>query len=87
MSGDRSDAYVLRVLGYVRSPLTDPSQAPRQGDEGAPDAVLEMDPSVEPALRGLEPGDEVVVLTWLHLGDRRTLAVHPRGEAGRPSQS
>ena len=43
------DAYELRVLGYVRSPLTDPADAPRQGDEGAPDAVLELDPAVEPA--------------------------------------
>ena len=41
------DAYELRVLGYVRSPLTDPADAPRQGDEGAPDAVLELDPAVE----------------------------------------
>jgi tRNA-Thr(GGU) m(6)t(6)A37 methyltransferase TsaA len=81
---DTPDAYQLRVLGRVRSPLTDPRDAPRQGDEGAPDAVLELDPSVEPALAGLEPGADVVVLTWLHLGDRNTLAVHPRGEEMRP---
>jgi tRNA-Thr(GGU) m(6)t(6)A37 methyltransferase TsaA len=72
------------VLGYVRSPLTDPADAPRQGDEGAPDAALELDPAVEGALAGLVPGDEVVVVTWLHLGDRATLAVHPRGDASRP---
>ena len=78
------DAYELRVLGYVRSPLTDPAAAPRQGDEGAPDAVLELDPAVEGALAGLVPGDEVVVVTWLHLGDRTTLAVHPRGDTSRP---
>ena len=71
------DAYELRVLGYVRSPLTDPAEAPRQGDEGAPDAVLELDPAVEGALAGLVPGDEVVVVTWLHLGDR--------DDAGGPS--
>ena len=49
---DTPDAYQLRVLGRVRSPLTDPRDAARQGDEGAPDAVLELDPSVEPALAG-----------------------------------
>jgi tRNA-Thr(GGU) m(6)t(6)A37 methyltransferase TsaA len=80
----RPDAYELRVLGYVRSPLTDTAQAPCQGDEGAPDAVLEIDPSVGPALAGLGPGDDVVVLTWLHLGDRTTLEVHPRGDTTRP---
>jgi tRNA-Thr(GGU) m(6)t(6)A37 methyltransferase TsaA len=84
MSDGRSDAYEVRVLGHVRSPLTDPADAPRQGDEGAPDAVLELDPAVEGALAGLVPGDEVVVVTWLHLGDRTTLAVHPRGDTNRP---
>ena len=70
------DAYELRVLGYVRSPLTDPADAPRQGDEGAPDAVLELDPAVEGALAGLCRATGVVVVTWLHLGDR--------DDAGRP---
>jgi tRNA-Thr(GGU) m(6)t(6)A37 methyltransferase TsaA len=84
MSDGPSDAYEVRVLGHVRSPLTDPADAPRQGDEGAPDAVLELDPAVEGALAGLVPGDEVVVVTWLHLGDRTTLAVHPRGDTNRP---
>lgn len=83
-AGTSRQAYELRVLGYVRSPLTDPADAPRQGDEGAPDAALELDPAVEGALAGLVPGDEVVVVTWLHLGDRATLAVHPRGDASRP---
>jgi tRNA-Thr(GGU) m(6)t(6)A37 methyltransferase TsaA len=84
MSDARPGAYELRVVGHVRSPLTDPSQAPRQGDEGAPDAVVEVLPSVEAALDGLAAGDDVVIVTWLHLGDRDTLAVHPRGDASRP---
>jgi tRNA-Thr(GGU) m(6)t(6)A37 methyltransferase TsaA len=67
----------------VRSPLRNVADAPRQGDEGAPDAVLELDPSVEPALAGLEAGSAIVVLTWLHLADRSTLAVHPRGDLTR----
>ncbi|HWI33549.1 MAG TPA: tRNA (N6-threonylcarbamoyladenosine(37)-N6)-methyltransferase TrmO [Lapillicoccus sp.] len=78
------DAYELRVLGYVRSPLAALADAPKQGDEGAPDAVLEMEPSVGPALNGLRPGDQVVVITWLHLGNRETLTVHPRGDISRP---
>jgi tRNA-Thr(GGU) m(6)t(6)A37 methyltransferase TsaA len=80
----QQDTYEVAVLGHVRSPLTDPADAPRQGDEGAPDAVLELDPTYAPALAGLAPGDDVVVLTWLHLGDRETLAVHPRGDTTRP---
>ena len=82
MSGP--ETYELRVLGYVHSPISDPADAARQGDEGAPDAVVELDPGVEPALAGLEAGIDVVVLTWFHLGDRGTLAVHPRGDLSRP---
>ena len=32
----------LRVIGHVRSPLTTREDAPRQGDEGAPEADLEL---------------------------------------------
>jgi tRNA-Thr(GGU) m(6)t(6)A37 methyltransferase TsaA len=78
------EAYELRVLGYVRSPLAEMADAPKQGDEGAPNAVLEMEPSVGRAMTGLRPGDQVVVVTWLHLGNRETLTVHPRGDISRP---
>jgi tRNA-Thr(GGU) m(6)t(6)A37 methyltransferase TsaA len=84
MSDERSDGYSLRVLGCVRSPLTDLSEAPRQGDEGAPDAVLELDPTYGPALAGLAVGDDIVVVTWLHLGDRTILQTYPRGDTSRP---
>jgi len=75
---------LLRLIGRVESPLVDPGSAPRQGDEGAPDAWLVLEPSVEPAMRNLAVGDEVLVLTWLDRADRETLAVHPRNDASRP---
>ncbi len=74
----------LRPVGVVRSTLTDPSAAPRQGGEGAPDARIEVDPDLAPALDGLRPGDRVLVVTWLHRARRDVLAVHPRDEADRP---
>jgi tRNA-Thr(GGU) m(6)t(6)A37 methyltransferase TsaA len=75
---------VLRPIGWVESPVTDPSVASRQGDEGAPDCWLVFDPDVRPALDGLRPGDDIVVITWLHLADRTVLQVHPRGDTSRP---
>jgi tRNA-Thr(GGU) m(6)t(6)A37 methyltransferase TsaA len=64
--------------------LTDLDSAPRQGDEGAPDAWLEFDPEVTEALGGINPGDQLLLLTWLDRADRETLVVHPRGDATRP---
>ena len=74
----------LRVIGRVESPLADPALAPKQGEEGAPDALLVFDASVRDALSDLRAGDEVLLLTWLHRADRATLRVHPRDDPSRP---
>jgi tRNA-Thr(GGU) m(6)t(6)A37 methyltransferase TsaA len=76
--------YVVRPIGWVESPLVDRDAAPRQGDEGAPDAWVALNPAMQPALRDLEVGSEVILLTWLDRGDRDVLVVHPRGERDRP---
>lgn len=75
---------VLRPVGHVESRLTDRSEAPRQPDEGAPDAWLVIDERFRAALDGVLPDSEVVVVTWLDRADRDALAVHPRGDAERP---
>jgi tRNA-Thr(GGU) m(6)t(6)A37 methyltransferase TsaA len=74
----------LTAIGTVRSPLRDRAAAPRQGDEGAPEAVLVFEPGVAAGLDGLAVGDEVLVLTWLDRARRDVLRVHPRGDAARP---
>jgi tRNA-Thr(GGU) m(6)t(6)A37 methyltransferase TsaA len=76
----------LTPVGRVESELTDPAAAPRQGDEGAPDAWLVFEHAVLPALDGLRVGDEVIVLTWLDRADRAVLRVHPRDDASRPER-
>ena len=86
MSETEAAPIVLRPVGRVESPLTDPAAAPKQGDEGAPEAWIVLDPAVAPAAADLRPGDELLVLTWLDRADRDVLAVHPRGDATRPRQ-
>jgi tRNA-Thr(GGU) m(6)t(6)A37 methyltransferase TsaA len=71
-------AFELRPIGVVSSELTDRDDAPKQGDEGAPDAWLLFEPGLEDALRDLQPGSEIIVLTWLHLARRNILRVRPR---------
>jgi tRNA-Thr(GGU) m(6)t(6)A37 methyltransferase TsaA len=78
------DHFVLRPVGRVESPLVDPAHAPRQGDEGAPDAWLVIDPVYAPAMRTLAVADKIVVVTWLHRGDRTTLETRPRNDPERP---
>jgi tRNA-Thr(GGU) m(6)t(6)A37 methyltransferase TsaA len=74
----------LRRIAAVESSLTDAAAAPKQGDEGAPDAWLLFSPGVLPALEGIEPGDRIVLITWLDRADREVLRVHPRDDPANP---
>jgi tRNA-Thr(GGU) m(6)t(6)A37 methyltransferase TsaA len=76
--------YSLRPVGVVRSRLTAVADAPKQGSEGAPEAWVEIDPAFGKALEGIAVGQDVVLLTWLHLGRRDVLQVHPRDDPDRP---
>jgi tRNA-Thr(GGU) m(6)t(6)A37 methyltransferase TsaA len=76
----------LTPIGRVESPLTDPASAPKQGDEGAPDAWLVFEPEVLEALDGIKAGDDVIVITWLDRARRDVLKVHPRDDPSRPQQ-
>src|SRR6476619_6081449 len=78
--------HVVKPVGAVESSLVDAATAPRQGDEGGPDAWLVFDAGVDPALRDLTVGAEVLVLTWLDRARRDVLVVHPRGDPDRPEQ-
>jgi tRNA-Thr(GGU) m(6)t(6)A37 methyltransferase TsaA len=74
----------LRRIAAVESSLTDATAAPKQGDEGAPDAWLLFSPGVLPALEGIDPGDRIVLITWLDRADREVLRVHPRDDPANP---
>jgi tRNA (Thr-GGU) A37 N-methylase len=69
----------LEPVATVESPLTDRAAAPKQGDEGAPEAWLLFEEHVADALAGVAAGDEILLLTWFDV-----LVVHPRGDASRP---
>jgi len=79
-------AFEVRPVGRVESPLGDRDAAPRQGDEGAPEAWIAFDPAAGPALGDLRAGQDVLVLTWLDRARRDVLRVHPRGDPSRPEE-
>jgi tRNA-Thr(GGU) m(6)t(6)A37 methyltransferase TsaA len=76
--------YQVRAIGWVESPLVDRESAPRQGDEGAPDAWIAFDDDVLDGLADLAVGSDVIVLTWLDRADRGVLTTRPRDDAARP---
>jgi tRNA-Thr(GGU) m(6)t(6)A37 methyltransferase TsaA len=76
--------YEIRPVGYVSSPLVDRRDAPRQPDEGAPEAWLVFDAGVRDAVAGIEVGTDVLLLTWFHQADRSVLTTRPRDDPARP---
>src|SRR5689334_23968196 len=80
-SEDRKDvsaSFEISPIGYVHSTLKNRKGAPRQGWEGAPDAELEIDAAYLDCLDGIQAGQEVWILTWLHEARRSVQKVHPR---------
>lgn len=78
--------FEVNPIGRVESSLTELESAPRQADEGAPEAWLAFEPEMLEALRGVQPGDEVILITWLDRARRDVLSVHPRGDSSRPRE-
>lgn len=81
---NRIEPATVRPIGIVRSTLSAPADAPNQAFEGAPEAVLEIAPIFTDALHRIQVGDELILLTWLHLADRDVLQTHPTGDTNIP---
>jgi tRNA-Thr(GGU) m(6)t(6)A37 methyltransferase TsaA len=82
----RVKRFEVTAIGKVESPLRDIESAPRQPDEGAPEAWLVFEPDVLEALQNVRRGDDLIVLTWLDRAHRDILSVHPRGDVSRPRE-
>ena len=78
MSND--DTSCLRPVGVIRSSIVRRGDGPKQGNEGAPDVWLEIEPWARDGLMDIAPGDELLILTWLHQADREVLQVRPRND-------
>ena len=75
---------VLKPIGVIRSPIADPDKAPRQGSESNIKGKLVVDEQYREALLGMEKGNKIVILYWMHLAERDVLQVHPRHDVTRP---
>jgi L-fuculose-phosphate aldolase len=68
----------------VHSTLKERSDAPLQGWEGGPNALLEILPAFIEGLDGIKPGEDIWIFTWLHESRRSVLKLHPRGDVLNP---
>lgn len=80
----KENGFTFQPIGVIHSELTRLEAAPLQGDEGAPEAWLELRSEFAQGLTGIAVGAELIVLTWLHRARRDVLEVHPRGRLETP---
>jgi len=73
----------IRPVGFIHSTIKTRAEAPKQSYEGAPDAWLEIFPFANDGLFRIKAGDELIIITWLHQSNRKTLKVHPRSDPKR----
>ena len=76
--------YEIVPIGWLESELIERHEAPKQGHEGAPSAWLQVLPEFAAGVADVAVGDELLILTWLHLASRDTLRVHPRDDETAP---
>ncbi|MGH6822390.1 MAG: tRNA (N6-threonylcarbamoyladenosine(37)-N6)-methyltransferase TrmO [Methylocella sp.] len=79
-----SITFSLYPIGFIRSSLKLRADAPKFGNEGAPDAWLEVSQAVAEGLQGIAVGDEIILLTWFHKSRRDILKLHPRWDKSLP---
>jgi tRNA-Thr(GGU) m(6)t(6)A37 methyltransferase TsaA len=78
--------FEVKPIGRVASSLKSLDGAPRQADEGAPEAWLVFETEAVEGLRNIRPGDDLILITWLDRARRDVLSVHPRGDVSRPAE-
>lgn len=72
----------LRPIGSVRTPIEDPSDAPRQGMNEDIEGTIELDPEYEPGIGGIEAGDSLLVVWYAHEADRSLLQLDRGDDRG-----
>ena len=77
-------SFQVHAVGYVRSALKNLEDCPLQGEEGAPEAWIELEDDFVDAMQNIETGTELLVLTWFHQADRTVQKCIRRKEYGTP---
>ncbi len=74
----------LTPIGYVAREEAEPTGADAIPHLRAKRVRLVLTPEVREALLGVEPGSDLMVITYLHRASHDVLQVHPRGNPDRP---
>jgi len=81
----KNKTFPITVIGRVERPDTDPELRGADAIEAlrAERVTIRVEPAFTEGLLGLEPGDDILVLYYLHQSSGHSLQLHPRGDPTR----
>ncbi|MDB5087243.1 MAG: tsaA [Mucilaginibacter sp.] len=74
----------IKSIGKIQSALKNIEDCPLQGAENAPEATIIISPEFIEGIKNLAAGQEVLLLTWLHMADRTIIKCYPRHNYDAP---
>lgn len=78
-----AQVFRLRAIGHVENEFEEPA-AP--GQIRSAESRIVLDPSLIEGLRGLEPGQQMMVVFYFHRSEGFDLLQHPQGDQSRPKR-
>ena len=80
------ETFAVQPIGILHCDITSKELAPKNYDISRQPGTIEIFPEFLAALEGINKGNIIVVLFWLHKAERDILRVHPRGDTNRPKR-
>lgn len=74
----------LTQIGVMSCAIRSRAEAPASYEESELTGEITVRPEYLAAMDGIEAGQTIMVLFWLHQARRDILKVHPRGDVSRP---
>ncbi|NTV12783.1 MAG: tRNA (N6-threonylcarbamoyladenosine(37)-N6)-methyltransferase TrmO [Desulfobulbaceae bacterium] len=78
--------FTTQPIGVVHCQLQTREETPKNYSESSVTGQLEIYPEYREGLQGLQAGQTILVLFWLHEARRDLLQVYPRGDQSRGLQ-
>jgi tRNA-Thr(GGU) m(6)t(6)A37 methyltransferase TsaA len=75
---------LINPIGKVLSTLKRLEDCPLQERESEVEAALQILPEFVDGIADLQPGDKIILLTWMHLANRTELKTQPRNDTNAP---
>jgi L-fuculose-phosphate aldolase len=77
------ETFAVQPIGILHCDITSKALAPKNYDISDEIGTIEIRHEFMAGLEGINKGDVIVVLFWLHKAERDILKVHPRGDTTR----